>query len=497
MELNSSNIRNIAILGHQGVGKTSLVESIYSIANNTTKGSIEKKSTISDYLKEEKSRLSSVSTSLIPIFFEGYKINLLDIPGNDDFVWEVLSVTHSVKGAVLVIDANSKVQVGTIKHFKMLRKRGIPTLIYVNKMDKGNPNFEDIMADINQKLGKVCVPFSYPLGHNENFDGFVNVVNLKARRYNGVECVDDVIHEDKKLKVFELHNTICEAVALTDDTLLEKFFSGESLTQEEIRVGLRSGVLKGELVPVIFGSAQNNIGIHTILSMFIDYMPNPTDLKGYEGYDEKGNVIDRKTSTSEPFSGYIIKTMVDPYLGTINLVKVDSGVLKLGDEVYCPQTNNNIKISSLFMLKGKEQINVSEAIAGDIVAISKIEELERIVSQEQKELEEINKKKTKEKKEKLSVRIRNFFKEARYPTYSRIKKIIENEDRTINSSFGKINMKALKIVGVILLDLLLIGVAVVGLLLLLGVINYSISSDSSRIFPILLLAVPVGLLFAV
>lgn len=128
---------------------------------------------------------------------------------------------------------------------------------------------------------------------------------------------------------------------------------------------------------------------------------------------------------------------------------------------------------------------------------TKIEELERIVSQEQKELEEMNKKKTKEKKEKLSVRIRNFFKEARYPTYSRIKKIVENEDRTINSSFGKINMKALKIVGVILLDLLLIGVAVVGLLLLLGVINYSISSDSSRIFPILLLAVPVGLLFAV
>lgn len=128
---------------------------------------------------------------------------------------------------------------------------------------------------------------------------------------------------------------------------------------------------------------------------------------------------------------------------------------------------------------------------------TKIEELERIVSQEQKELEEINKKKTKEKKEKLSVRIKNFFKEARYPTYSRIKKIVENEDRTINSSFGKINMKALKIVGVILLDLLLIGVAVVGLLLLLGVINYSISSDSSRIFPIMLLAIPVGLLFAV
>ncbi|MBO8428088.1 MAG: elongation factor G [Firmicutes bacterium] len=375
MDLKSSNIRNVAILGHQGSGKTSLVESIYSIANGTEKGSIEKKNTISDYLKEEKNRLSSVSTSIVPVIYENHKINLLDIPGNDDFIWEVLSVTRSVKGAVLVIDASSKVQVGTIKHFKMLRKRGIPTLIFVNKMDKGNPNFEDIMNDITTKLGKICVPFSYPLGHNDNFDGFVNVVTLKARKYNGKECVDDVIHEDKKMKVFELHNTICEAVALTDDSLLEKFFSGEPLTNEEIRIGLRSGVLKGELVPVIFGSALNNIGIHTILSMFIDYMPSPVDLKPYVGVNEKGEEIERKTDVTEPFSAYVIKTMVDPYLGTINILKIDSGVLHLGDEVYCPELSKSIKISSLFTLKGKEQTNITEAIAGDIVATSKQDEI--------------------------------------------------------------------------------------------------------------------------
>lgn len=371
--MDESKIRNIAILGHQGAGKTSLVESLYSIVYGTEKGSIDKKNTISDYLKEEKTRLSSISTSIVPVEYEGYRLNLLDIPGNDDFIWEAISVTSSVKGAVLVIDAQSKVQVGTVKHFNMLRKRGIPTLIYVNKMDMGNPDFDDIMLDVVDQLGKECIPFTFPLGHNDNFDGFVNVINLKARKFNGVECVDDVIYEDKKIKVFELHNTICEAVALTDDALLDKFFGGEALTHEEIRNGLRKGVLNGELVPVIFGSAKNNIGLHTMLSMLIDYLPNPNDLKSYVGLDENGNEVTRRTLASEPFSGYVIKTMVDPYVGNINLVKVDSGTLSLGDEVYCPQLQETMKINSMFYLCGKNQIPVTKVIAGDIVALGKLE----------------------------------------------------------------------------------------------------------------------------
>ena len=169
--MHPSHIRNVAILGHQGVGKTSLVESLYALVNKVAKGEVEKKNTVSDYLKEEKARLSSISTSVVPLEYEDYKINLLDIPGNDDFIWEAISVTHSVKGAVLVIDAQSKVQVGTIKHFNMLRKRNIPTLIYVNKMDKGNPDFEELLEDITNNLGKTCVPFTMPLGHNNNFDG--------------------------------------------------------------------------------------------------------------------------------------------------------------------------------------------------------------------------------------------------------------------------------------------------------------------------------------
>ena len=375
MGFESKNIRNIAILGHQGSGKTSLVESLYSIANNVAKGSVDKKTSISDYLKEEKNRLSSISTSVVPIEHNGVKLNLLDIPGNDDFIWEAISITHSVKGAILVIDAASKVQVGTVKHFNMLKKRGIPTIIYVNKMDKGNPSYDEILGDLVSNFGKVCVPFTLPLGHNDNFDGFVNVVDLKARKYNGKECVDDEIYEDKKLKVFELHNTICEAVALTDDNLLDKFFSGEPLTHEEIHTGLRKGVLNGELVPIIFGSAENNIGLHTLLSMLIDYLPSPTDLKPYDGFDSNGKEISRKTDQNEPFSAYVFKTTIDPYLGTINYLKIDSGVLHLGDDVYCPQTRNTYKISSLFTLCGKTQTNVTEVVAGDICAVSKLDDI--------------------------------------------------------------------------------------------------------------------------
>ena len=373
MRYNSSSIRNIAVLGHQSSGKTTLCEALYQTANKLqTKGSVEKKTTISDFLPEEQKRLSSISTAIVPLDYEGHRINLLDIPGNDDFISEVLSVTRVVKGAVLVIDAASSVQVGTVRHWELLRKRNIPTIIYINKMDKENVKFDEILDDIRTKLGKNAVPFCYPLGHDNNFDGFVNVVDLKARIFNGKECVDAEIYEDKRAIVMEHHNTICEEVAKTDDELLEKFFSDIPLTREEIRVGLRKGVLAGELIPVLVGSANKNIGLHTMLSMFIDYLPNPSDLKAYEGKKLDGSVDCRKTSEEEPFSAYIFKTTCDPYAGTISYLKVLSGTLRNGDDVYCPNSDKTEKINSLFYLTGKTQNPVDEVGAGDIVCVSRL-----------------------------------------------------------------------------------------------------------------------------
>ena len=255
------NIRNVIVLGHQGSGKTSLVEALYSTASNKPKGSIEKGNTISDYMPEEKAKLSSIRMSVIRLEYNDYIFNLIDIPGNDDFIGEAIAAMNVVKGAILVIDAVNGIEVETIKHWNMLRKNNIPTIIYVNKMDKEGVHFENILNEIRDKLGKNAIPFCYPMGHNDGFDGFVNVVTLKARKYNGVTCEDAEIYDDKKIKVFELHNTMVEAVAQTSDELLDKFFNGEQLNDQEIKEGLRLGVLNGELIPVLVGSAIKNIGV--------------------------------------------------------------------------------------------------------------------------------------------------------------------------------------------------------------------------------------------
>jgi len=372
----NDKIRNIVILGHLQSGKTTLVESLYSITTGAPKGSVEKGTTISDYTAEEKAKMASIKSAIVPIVYKDYKMNLIDVPGSDDFIGEAISAISVVKGAVIVVDATSGIEVQTVKHWNMLKKKNIPTIIYVNKMDKEDIHFDNLMDSIRAKFGKTCIPFCYPMGHKDEFDGFVNCVTLKARKFNGKECEDAEIYDEKKAKTFELHNTMVEAVAQTSEELLDKFFNGEALTKEEIQTGLRKGVLDGDLTPVLVGSATKNIGLHTMLDMFIDYLPDPSDLAPIVGQDQDGKDVERKTKNEEPFSAFVFKTIVDPYSGVSSIFKIYSGIIKQGQEIFVPALSKSVAVSQLYTITGGKMTSVAELHAGDIGCITKVDGLE-------------------------------------------------------------------------------------------------------------------------
>lgn len=372
MSYTTDKIRNIIFLGHQGSGKTTLVEQIASNILKQPAGSVERKNTISDFTPEEKARLTSCSMSVVSLDYNGYRLNLLDAPGNDDFVADVFGVLDFVKAAVLVVDTG-KIEVGTVKHFNLLKKYGVPTFIFVNKLDKELVNFDEVLEKITGTLGKKGVSFTYPLNDGKVFNGFVDVTTLKAVKADGSKRVEVELDEATKAKVSEMNNVLVEQVALTDDTLLEKFFSGEELSAEEIANGLKKAVLSGEIAPVIVGSSTENIGVNTLVDMALTYLPSPAFIKEMKGKDRGNNEVVRAISENGPFSAYVFKTVYDQYKGTTNYAFVVSGSLELGSDVYNAELNSTMRASQMFSLLGAKQNNIQKAIAGDIVAFAKLD----------------------------------------------------------------------------------------------------------------------------
>lgn len=372
------NIRNIVLLGHQGSGKTTFVESMLHISGVVSKpGMVENGSTKSDFTKEEKKHQFSISTSVIPIEWEGYKYNFLDAPGLLDFVGEINSALRVARAAIIMVDASSGVEVGTEKAWEYVRRRSLPSIVFVNKMDKENINFDKVLEEIREKLGKRAVPFCIPIGREKDFEGFVNVVDMNARIYNGKECVDAEIWEEKMDKVNKLHEMIVESVAETSEELMEKYFDGEEFTTEEIHEGLFNGILSGELVPVIVGSATKNVGTHTLLNMIKTYMPSPLDMRQPFGeIPGEIDIVERKISLEDPFSAIVFKTVFDPFIGRISYIKVRSGSLKRDQLVLNSTKGVKEKAGHIFYIRGNEQIDAKELTAGDIGIITKMDNIE-------------------------------------------------------------------------------------------------------------------------
>ncbi|ABR50587.1 translation elongation factor G [Alkaliphilus metalliredigens QYMF] len=371
----AANIRNIALLGHGGCGKTTLTEAIaYSAKLTNRMGRVEDGNTISDFDKEEIARGVSVGTTIVPIEWEGYKLNFLDTPGYFDFVGEVQSAMKVAGGAIIVLDATSGIEVGTEKSWEYISDSKKPTFIFVNKMDRENANFDKVLTELREKFGKKIAPFQIPLGEHENFIGNVNIAKLVAREYNGKDCKERPIPEELKEQVDVFRELLLESVAESDEALLEKYFAGETFTEEEIQKSLRKGVISGDIIPVLCGSTLKNIGTHTLMDMIRDYSPSPLDMPAKQGKNPYNDeVVSRSLEVDQPFSAQVYKTVVDAYVGKISLMKVISGKLTGDSEVLNANKEEKEKIGPLFLLRGKNQIDVTEAWAGDIVAVAKLQ----------------------------------------------------------------------------------------------------------------------------
>ncbi len=372
-----NHLRTIAVVGIPGSGKTSFMESVLKVTGaKDKKGSVEEKNTTSDFLQEEKDHQSSISTSMIPVEYDQYKFNFLDTPGNRELVNEVYQALSVVKGAILVVDGSKGIDIGTESVLSDLTERNIPTLIFVNKMDKENIKFEELITKLKDIIGIQAVPFLWPIVDNGNFNGYVNLIDMKSKVLENDKVVQKDIPAELKDQVEELRESIVESVAMSSETLLEKHFGGEELSYDEVCGGLRSGVVNGDLKPIVFGSLVKDIGVRDILEMIAMFMPAPNDLNPIEGTNPTTNTSEvRKTNQDEPFSAYVFKTSIDPFIGQMNYIKVFSGVLQSGQKVLLANKDKDVKVGNITLLRGHEQVDVDQLGAGDLGVVTKLEDL--------------------------------------------------------------------------------------------------------------------------
>lgn len=372
-----NNLRNIGILGHSAVGKTSLAEALLFCSDTIDRlGVVDEGTTTSDFDAEEKKRKISLSTSILPFEFQKIKINVVDTPGYFDFLGECIEGMRAVDTAIITVCGVSGVQVGTEKAWDYCNKIKLPRTFFINKLDRENSSFEKVLADIKEHFGKCAVPIQYPIGEQDNFKGVVNVITKRARIYNPKTKKMEVGEIPPELvdKIDECKKMITEAVAETDEVLLDKYFNDEEITDLEIYEGLINGCTSGDIAPVMCGSASKAIGINTLLEDIVECFPSPKYAipQKAKNLSTKEEVF-LKLNENDPFSAFVFKTIADPFVGKISLFRVITG--KLNGEVDVINSNKDKpeKLANVFFMRGKNQIPTKEIVAGDIGAVAKLQ----------------------------------------------------------------------------------------------------------------------------
>ena len=358
-----SKIRNIAILSHGGAGKTSISEALlYQTKAINRIGRVDDGNTVSDYEPEEVKRRGSIQTALIPCSWNGHKLNFLDTPGYDDFISEVISALRVAEGGIIVVAANSGVEVGTERSWNKCEELGIPRMFFINKMDRENADFHRSLESIVANFGRKCVPFQIPIGSEQSFKGIVDLLLPPA------QVPDEVADE-----VRDAQERLIEAVAETSDDLATKYLEGEELSHEEIAISVRKAILSGEIVPVLAGAATTDLGVKELLEASVQYMPSPEEGRPVRASDpSSGDAKEVATDPEAPLAAFVFKTTADPFVGRLSLFRVYSGILRSNSEIWNEARNQTERIGQVYVIRGKTQEQVQEIGAGDIGAIAKL-----------------------------------------------------------------------------------------------------------------------------
>ena len=375
-----SRYRNIGICAHVDAGKTTTTERVLFYTGLSHKiGEVHDGAATMDWMEQEQERGITITSAATTCFWRGmdaqfsdHRINIIDTPGHVDFTIEVERSLRVLDGAVVVLCGSSGVQPQTETVWRQANKYEVPRMVFVNKMDRAGADFKEVVNQLGTRLGAIAVPLQMTIGAEENFKGVVDLIKMKAILWNeadqGMTFEYSDIPEDLVDECTEMHESIIEAAAEANDDLMEKYLEGESLTEEEIKQGIRLRTLANEIVPVLGGSAFKNKGVQAMLDAVVEYLPSPTEVKAIEGEVHGGKRDVRPADDDAPFSALAFKIATDPFVGTLTFMRVYSGKLESGTAIYNSVKMKRERVGRMVQMHSNSREEVKEVLAGDIVA---------------------------------------------------------------------------------------------------------------------------------
>ena len=371
-DVSLDKLRNIGIMAHIDAGKTTFTERVLFHTGITHKiGETHDGESQMDWMEQEKERGITITSAATTAHWKGYRLNIIDTPGHVDFTIEVSRSLRVLDGAIALIDAQAGVETQTEQVWRQANEWKVPRMIFANKMDKMGADFVFSLETIKDRLSEKAAPIEWPIGAEDNFNGIIDLVSMKAYHYDGGQHEDATeieipaelrdIAEEKRMELIE-------TVSMFDDALMEKYLEGNELSIEEIKAAIRKGVLAGEFYPVLCGTALGNMGVKLALDAVLDYLPAPTDIESVKGVDMNDNPIERKASDNEPFSALAFKVMNDPFVGNLTFFRVYSGTLKSGSYVYNSSKGEKERIGRILQMHANQRKEITEVYAGEIAA---------------------------------------------------------------------------------------------------------------------------------